>query len=319
MRPPGSRTTAPDSPQADDAGEVRKLLKELRSEVRGRVFTGKLVLWLALTSAGILLALQGAWWARVVGVVLSGCMFAHAAELQHEALHNLAYRNRRLNRVVGVVLGLPMLISFTAYQVTHLRHHRDLGTPENREFFDYGNQYGTSGQRSRLGSIASWCVRFSMVHHYAQFARTLGRSVLGRDIEGERPTTSRRIRREHLVMFAALLALAVLSILLDRAVVVWAWLLPLVLVAAPVHSLIELPEHYRCETLNRSPFVNTRTIRSNRVMTWFTNGNNFHVEHHLMPNLPIQRLPELHTAVQDRLRYFHPSYRDYFSKLIRSK
>ncbi|MFD7503696.1 fatty acid desaturase family protein [Streptomyces sp. NPDC059850] len=287
--------------------------------MRGRIFTAKLALCLALTGAGVLLAVQPAWWARAMGVVLTGCMFAHAAELQHETLHHLAYRKPRVNRVVGVALGLPMLISFTAYQVTHLRHHRDLGTPRNREFFDYGNQYGTPEQRSRLGAAASWCVRFTMLHHYAQFTRDVARSLVGRNIDGERPHTSRRIRHEHLLTFAVLLALVAVSVLLGRGVVVWAWLLPLVLVAAPVHALVELPEHHRCETLNRSPFANTRTIRSNVLMTWFTNGNNYHVEHHLMPNLPIRQLPELHAVVQDRLRHFHPSYRDYFSKLIRSK
>lgn len=312
-------TSDPETDAPLEAAELRRTLQGLRTEVRGRVFTVKLLLCLGLVLGGALLALHPAPWSRIAGVLLIGCMFAHAAELQHEALHNLAYRSPRANRAVGIAVGLPMLISFTAYRVTHMRHHRDLGTPMNREFFDYGNQYGEAGPRSRTAVGLSWCVRFSMVHHYAQFAKYLARSLRGRDFEGENALTSRRIRREHLVALAAILALSAGSIPAGQALVLWVWLLPLVLVAAPLHALIELPEHYGCETLDRSPFANTRTIRSNALMTWFTNGNNFHVEHHLGPNLPIGRLPDLHAQLEGRLRHYHTGYFDYFSKLLRHK
>ncbi|MFI1829273.1 fatty acid desaturase family protein [Streptomyces sp. NPDC020412] len=296
--------------------ELRAAMKHLRSEPRGWLFSLKFSLCVLLTTIGVLVALQPVWWCRVAGVVLIGCMFAHAAELQHEALHNLAYRSRRANAVSGIALGLPMLISFAAYKAAHMRHHRDLGTPMNREFFDYGDQYGQE-ERSTLGAFVDWSVRFTMVHHYALFVANLGRALLGRDFSGESARVSRRIRRDHRLALGALLALSALSWSLDSMVIVWVWLLPLFLVAGPVHAAIELPEHFGCETLNRDPFANTRTIRSNRILTWFTNGNNFHVEHHLMPNLPLERLPDLHNEVQDRIRYFNRGYLDYFGKLLR--
>ena len=302
--------------QTQDAAELRAALKHLRSEPRGWVFSRKFALCVLLTAIGVVVVLQPVWWCRVTGVVLIGCMLAHAAELQHETLHNLAYRSRRANTVAGVVLGLPMLISLAAYKAAHMRHHRDLGTPMNREFFDYGNQYG-KGERSTFGTFLDWTARFTMVHHYVLFVTNLGRFLIGRDPSGESERVSRRIRRDHYIALALLLALSVLSWRLDSAVIVWVWLLPLVLVAGPVHALIELPEHYGCETLNRDPFSNTRTIRSNRVMTWFTNGNNFHVEHHLMPNLPLERLPDLHSEVRGRIRYFNRGYFEYAGKLLR--
>jgi fatty acid desaturase len=54
-------------------------------------------------------------------------------------------------------------------------------------------------------------------------------------------------------------------------------------------------------------------------MTWFTNGNNYHVEHHLMPNLPIERLADLHAEVRDQLLYYQPGYLKYFRDLIRGR
>ncbi|MEU5974464.1 fatty acid desaturase [Streptomyces sp. NPDC047315] len=316
MEAPTGQSASHEPNGPPDTAELKATLKRLRTEPRGWVFTLKVGLCAVLTATGVALALQPALWSRIVGVVLTGAMFAHAAELQHETLHNLAYRRRRANTVCGVVLGMPMLISFAAYRATHMRHHRDLGTPQNREFFDYGDQYGTRGDRSRLAAGFDWAARFTMVHHYGLFAANLWRSLRRRDFAGENARVSRRIRRDHLLTAGAVLALALLSWWTGTAVVLWAWLLPLVLVAAPVHAAIELPEHYGCETLNRDPFANTRTIRSNRFATWFTNGNNYHVEHHLMPNLPIERLPDLHREVRGRIRYFHRGYIEYFGKLV---
>jgi fatty acid desaturase len=315
VQPTAAQATTPERRWPDP--EIRDTLRQLRSGVHGRFFTRKLAACVVLTGGGVWLALQPALWLRVGGIVLLGCMFAHAAELQHEALHNLAYRGKRANKVVGIALGVPMLVSFTAYRVAHLRHHRDLGTPKNREFFDYGNQYGGDGRQPPPRVALTWLVRFSMVHHYGQFAANVARSLVGKDIPGENPHNSRAIRHEYLITVGFLLSLVLISVATVQPVIVWLWLLPMLLVAAPLHALIELPEHYRCETLDRSPFVNSRTIRSNRIATWFTNGNNFHVEHHLAPNLPIDQLPSLHLAVRDRLRYFHTGYLSYFGALLK--
>ena len=296
--------------------QLRASVKGLRTQVRGEVFALKLGVCAGLTAGGVLLALRPDLWLRVIGTVLLGCMFAHATELQHQALHNIGFRRQRANTVAGVILGMPMLISFAAYRATHLRHHRYLGTPQNREFFDYGDQYGTAIERTRMSVALSWLVRFSMVEHYRRFLIDSGRALRWQDFPGENATTSRRIRRDLLLILGAILLLVAASIAAGEALVVWVWLLPLLVVAAPVHAVVELPEHFRCETLSLDPFSNTRSIRSNRFMAWFTNGNNFHVEHHLMPNLPIERLPDLHAVVRPRLRYFNSGYVDYFSRLL---
>jgi fatty acid desaturase len=299
--------------------QVRETVKHLRTEVVGTAFVLKLALCAAITALGALLALQDPIAARIVGTILLGLMFAHAAELQHQALHGLSLRNRSANAVSGIILGIPMLISFSAYRATHLRHHRDLGTAANREFFDYGDQYGRQGDRSNGAVALAWVLRFSMLRHYTAFGGSVLRALRGKDFDGETASTSRRIRRDNYVIFAALTGSLAWSAAVGSAAAVRVWLLPLVLVAGPVHAAIELPEHFRCETLSENPFANTRTIRSNRLMTWFTNGNNYHVEHHLMPNLPIERLPDLHAEVRGRLVYFQPGYIRYFRDLVRNR
>ncbi|WP_204038468.1 fatty acid desaturase family protein [Micromonospora qiuiae] len=250
-----------------------------------------------------------------VGICLIGLIFAHALELQHEALHGLAFRSRRANEIAGICLGLPMLVSFADYQVSHLRHHRDLGTDRNREFFDYGDQYG-AGNRGRASRFALLTVRFLMFNHYRQFVAKLWLTVTGRQFPGETPVSSRRIRRDHLVILGVLALTAALSVAVGEPLVLTAWLLPLVLVACPVHALIELPEHYGCQTDTQEVFLNTRTVRTNRIVVWFVNANNYHVEHHLKPRAPFSELPSLHREVAPQSAHVSDGYRRILPDLL---
>jgi fatty acid desaturase len=239
-------------------------------------------------------------------------MFAHGVELQHQSLHHTAFHDRRLTEIVGVVLGLPMLVSFAGYQAAHLRHHRNLGTDQNTEFFDYGDQYGAGG----LTVARHLFLRFTMAPHYLAFIVAAGRALCGSAFPGETASVSRRMRRDYLLMLGAIGFLGALCVVARSAAPLLLWLMPLLLVAAPVHALVEMPEHYHCDTDSTEVFANTRTIRSNAFMTWFTNGNNFHVEHHLLPSVGVERLQELHERIAPRIEHHYPTYRAFFREAL---
>ncbi|MFJ9564961.1 fatty acid desaturase family protein [Streptomyces fuscichromogenes] len=294
--------------------EARAEFGSAHEQLDSRHFAGKLVLLVLLVAAGALLVRHGSLWSTACGVILLGLMYAHALELQHEALHSIGFRGRRANVVAGVLLGIPMLTGFSAYRAAHMRHHRYLGTPDNREYFDYGDQYGHR-DRTRARTALAWVYRFSMISLYRQFLVETLRLASGRSVPGEKPATVRDIRRDHLVITAVLVMAVTVSVATGSTFAVWAWLVPVLLVAGPVHAAVELPEHYRCETGTTDVFRNTRTIRSNRLMAWYTNGNNFHVEHHLMPSLPIAHLGRLQRITAPRALHYHRTYRDFYRSL----
>ena len=255
----------------------QKLESDLKSRSSDAVFGMKFTIYLGGIIIGLILTLSQSWLLRALGIFTLGAMFAHGVELQHQVLHNQGFKNKKLNEGVGIILGLPLLVSFAGYQASHLRHHRLLGTPENKEFFDYGDQYGTS----TFGSIVLWIRRFLMPAHYISFLKNTFRSIFNLSIPEERPEVSKRIRRDHLWMLTTIFFLLLISALFNPFIILLVWLAPLVLVAAPLHALIEMPEHYQCDVSSTDAFHNTRTIKSNAFMTWYTNGNNYHVEHHL--------------------------------------
>jgi fatty acid desaturase len=275
------------------------------------IFAGKLTLLLILLgigAAGVLLSpglLQ-----RVPFQVLLGVMFAHAVELQHQTLHGTAFRSTRANRRAGTVLGLPMLVPYTHYRVRHLLHHARVGTPRDTEFFHY--DHGT------LGSPLAVVRYLFSLHRFPSVIRSILEAVkepVCADAAIRNPADAARIGREYRLM-GVLIAGAVGASLLGSTLPAQLWLIPLLLVAEPVHRAIELPEHFGCDRQSPDVRKNTRSIRSNWFVFWLTNGNSHHAEHHLYMTVPTEKLPALHVHLASELQHLEPSYLAFFTKLI---
>jgi fatty acid desaturase len=264
--------------------------------VKVLILTTLLVLFLTfgILARGLLL---------IIPIILLGLIYAHAVELQHQCLHNTGFRSTRLNRFAGVLLGVPTLVSFCDYQASHFQHHKLLGTPRDKEFFNYGYD--------SLTSLKAFIPHLFMLRHYQDVATTIVRSFVGvtRDDIPER--TAKRIRAEYLIMAVFLVMMAAITIALQTPIFLKLWLLPL-LVAIPTHALIELPEHIGCENATTDVLRNTRTIRSGKLAVWFTNANNYHVEHHWQPGVPNDKLPDLHNGLAHRITHLETSYWSFY-------
>ncbi len=94
------------------------------------------------------------------------------------------------------------------------------------------------------------------------------------------------------------------------------WLLPF-LVAMPLHFLVELPEHILCDTSSIDVLRNTRSITGSWITTWYTNGNNLHIEHHAAMNVPINRLRERHDDVREFGVNVQRTYAEFFAIVAR--
>ena len=97
----------------------------------------------------------------------------------------------------------------------------------------------------------------------------------------------------------------------------YSWIVPLIALAAPIHTLVELPEHYKCNLDSVDVLENTRTIKSNSLMFWFTNGNNFHVEHHYAAAWPMDKLDILHEQIGHLIVNKNIGYREFYLIFIR--
>lgn len=55
----------------------------------------------------------------------------------HEASHGLLRKNRRLNEIDGILIGIFSLMSFSLYRAAHQTHHMHLGTQRDEELWPF--------------------------------------------------------------------------------------------------------------------------------------------------------------------------------------
>lgn len=240
-----------------------------------------------------------------IAMVVLGLIYAHGVELQHQALHNTAFPSKRWNRIVGFFQGLPMLVSFSDYQHSHLRHHRLLGTSDDREFFNYGYD--------RLTSLKPLLRHLLMASHYRDVTKFIANSLLGRLKPDMKVEMARKIRFEYQCMALFIGAGVALSVIFRSTLFLEVWAIPL-LFAIPAHALIELPEHWGREHETLDVRENTRTIRTGPIGYWYTNGNNYHIEHHWLPSVPNDKLVDLHRRIEPNIEI--DTYPAFFKRFL---
>ncbi|MFM0721792.1 fatty acid desaturase [Paraburkholderia strydomiana] len=270
------------------------------------IFSLKIAIW----ASWITLSVYGLYRADGIASTLAlqallGAAFAHGVELQHQALHQSGFRSRGVNRFFGVLLGLPMLVCYSSYQDSHLFHHNKLGTDEDSEFFEYGDK----SERRMVAIIKN----FFLINHFCEFLKHTIDALNWRVFKTKLiDRNSAKIRTEYLVMAGSFFGCCILASRVDSNLFIKCWAVPLFIFAAPIHALIELPEHFDCARNTSNVFENTRTVITHPLMTWFTNGNNYHVEHHWIASLPIEKLATVHRQISGRIVNLSPSYRSFY-------
>lgn len=290
----------------------------MRTQFAAANFLWKLTVYAALVSVFAIATLLAPLPWKLLPACFLGAMFAHGVELEHELIHQKHF-TPSLQRTVGFLLGLPMLVEFSRYTITHGYHHRMVGTAEDEESFAY--------DFDRLHSPVGLLLHLSMVDHYRQVLKRMVLACLG---QRERVKQDMGKAGTHLsnhllnqVMngyraFAVILAIAlILSFMLKTTVFAQIWLLPLVF-ASPIHALVELPEHWGCVHTRADCLENTRTILPSRFMEWFTNGNCWHVEHHYNPAVPIDQLSTFHNQLSARIKFLNHGYGAFYAEFFQA-
>jgi fatty acid desaturase len=295
----------PGTPRTADVQleQIRKMLPELikvdvaRSVIKVTAYLGLFVGMVALivSSQSVLVT--------VLAQMVLGLLWAHGLELQHECLHQALFPSRTVNRLLGFVFGAPMLVSYSHYHYQHLHHHKHIGTSEDAEIFNY--------ERSSLSNPLAFVIRAWNLSRVPAFLTTL----LG-FLQGSYPAvfSSPHKRREVLVEYLALALLlggGLYAVLSGAApVLVKVWLIPWLAFGEFFHFMFELPEHLGCDKSKKDIFTNTRSYKTNPLMAYLVNGNNYHVEHHLFPRVAIHKLAAVHELIKPRIQNLGKSYRE---------
>jgi len=209
-----------------------------------------------------------------------GWIIVGFSTLMHEAVHGLLFESPHLNRWLGFVCGVPLIVSQSAYRSHHLLHHKyehSEADPDDIETI--------TRRKSIPLTLFYYCYVFIGAYIYLVH-------IAVRAFQRAEQEKKYAIALEYGII-GALLGFALWLLPMDSFLKTWffPWL-----VAAQITSFRGLPEH--ALTTGGNAFTATRTILSNRFVRFMSCNANYHLDHHLFPGIPWYHLPKVHALLK---------------------
>jgi fatty acid desaturase len=247
----------------------------------------ELAFFCALAAAGFWCSLSGwasgRWPLMAAGGLLSAVALNAFVLLMHDGMHHTLFRNRTWNWLGSVVLGSTFFMSFTAYRIMHTRHHRFLGDPRDPD--DYQNYV-------RRPQAVLWSLHFvRLTVGSLLYLALIPLLALKYGTDEER----RRVLVEYVTMLAIYSAVWHLA---SGRFLVFAWVAPL-LVVGSLTAIRGFTQHGITDAAD--PYLASRTVLPNPIIGFLLLHENFHLEHHLFPEVPSYHLPRLHRLIWKKL------------------
>jgi sphingolipid delta-4 desaturase len=120
-------------PHRDRARQILKDHPEVRQLFGRQPLSAPLTIGIVAFQVALAIALRNQPWWLVIGVAwLVGAWATHTLwVLIHEATHNLMVESKPVNRALGIIANLPMLVpSAESFRIYHLKHHKFQGDYE---------------------------------------------------------------------------------------------------------------------------------------------------------------------------------------------
>lgn len=273
----------------------RARMKELMQRSDGPALRDT-ALWLgsmiAFATAGVLT--WGSWWC-VPFFAAYGVLYGSGGDSRwHETGHGTAFRTQWMNAVVYQIACFMVMRNPTVWRWSHTRHHTDtLIVGLDPEIALMRPPRFWRQMSNFVGLYDGWNAMRAMLRH------AVGR--VSADEASYTPASDRRaafrVARVWVVIYTTTIVVAVLS---------QSWL-PVVLVGLPRlygqwHiQLTGFLQHGGLADDVLDHRLNTRTVYMNPISRFIYWNMNYHVEHHMFPQVPFHRLPELHAEIRDDL------------------
>ena len=268
----------------------RKILKALaqRSDRPGLIYLAQWGCGLLATGGLVWLSLGTAWlWPAMVvhGVLLTVPAYA----LSHETVHGTAFRSRWLNETVLWITSLVYMEEPLHRRYTHTNHHTFTWHVGKDSQMPFDTPMTLGGWLAEVSGLALLRYQATVLLRLAAGRYTgVMRMVTP---AGELPKMTRNA-----TIFLLVYAGAALLVVLGGYWPLWFLVLPRLL-GMPVMMLFTLIQHVEMQENSPSITESTRSFRTDRLGGFLYANMNWHVEHHLYPQVPFFALPDLSRAV----------------------
>ncbi|GLS88303.1 fatty acid desaturase [Cypionkella aquatica] len=223
----------------------------------------------------------------ILSVLLVGIAVAQFSSLQHEVLHGHPFRHQILNEALVFPALMPW-VPYLRFKDTHLQHHFDPALTD--PYDDPESNYLDPDVWARTSSVMRGLLRFNnTLAGRVLIGPALGTFIFLRD---EVAFLRQGRRRVWLAWGLHLLGLLpVLAWLAWAGMPVWAYLLACYFGTAllKIRTFLEHRAHeaFRARTV---------VVEDRGPLSYLFLNNNFHVVHHMHPNVPWYELPALYRS-----------------------
>lgn len=269
----------------DGAEQQFAALRKLDGRLRWAEILIFLLVWVGSATLTLFsLSVPGlmGWGLRVVGIIVSGVALNVFFLLVHEGMHSILFKDSRANYWFAVLLSWPLFFSYTAFRVLHLRHHRYLGQREDPDEYTF---YAKN-------KLSLWAL------HYFRFTGAAYLYLFTIPLMAFRYATS----TERMRIVLEYLFLAVFCVILFRSipfvVLLHIWLLPAA-VTAYIIGVWGLTQHALTDP--NDPLLASRSVQAHPLVAFCFIYENYHLEHHLFPEIPSYHLKRTHDLIWPRL------------------
>lgn len=259
-----------------------------RNDTKGLMYLAAHLVLVAASGLAIAWAANG--WLLFAAMAVHGVFLVALFAPLHECVHRTAFKNRRLNDVVAVIIGLLLFQPARYFRHFHFAHHRHTQDPaKDPELL----RTRPSGRRSYLIHLSAYYYWLAQLKYLfggeaavakAHFLPARERGALLREA------------RFHVLFYLMILVALPLA---GRTEPLAYWFLP-VLLGQPFLRAYLLAEHGGCPEIE-DMLANTRTTYTNGVVRFLMWNMPYHVEHHVYPAVPFHALPALNRRIKDKL------------------
>jgi fatty acid desaturase len=284
----------------------RTLLKEVtRRNNRDALLRFSGFIGLVAASGALAWVSLGTLWC-IPAFLLYGTLYAFAEAMEHELRHRTSFKSEWLNETVHWLICFMTWREQIYSRWSHAQHHTythlTATVPADVEI--------AVKRPPNYLKLATDFLRVSHGIHHLRNIVLHSFGIVSASAKAVVPVTEYRAMCRHsrviLLLYAGVIAWAITA---------HSWL-PIVFLLLPrsygawLHELLAITQHTGLRENELDHRFSTRTIKLSRPLQFLYWNMNYHVEHHMFPNVPFHALPKLREAIEADLA---PAYDGLFS------